>query len=114
MRQSPGHDETIVAHLHDLLDGALKVWGVAATVTVTVDAPKAMLHAPGGIVISVTRNRDADGQAHWLVRRMEGDTPAPPELSHASAAGMLRGLRSHLQPDHPASRLVITPQPVTV
>lgn len=84
------------ARVARVLSGALRLWGVSASVEVEAQAGEFIVRAP-----SMTL-RIVPG---WLVFR-DGQQLA----SHAGLPGLLRSLREELAPEAPRGRLIIGSQ----
>ena len=90
------------ARVARVLSGALRVWGVAATVERDPDRPDGfVLQTQSGISMQI-----APATRHgWLVLRA-----ARPIETHAGLPGLLRSLRQELAPEAAAGRLIIGSQ----
>jgi hypothetical protein len=84
------------ARVARVLSGALRVWGVPASVE--IDSDGLVLRTPSGATLKITR-----AVPHgWLVLR-----DARALGMHAGLPGLLRTLREELAPEAPRGRLII-------
>jgi hypothetical protein len=91
------------ARLARVISGALRVWGVPASVEFDPDQPDALvLRTPSGTTLQVIA---ADAPHGWRVCR-----EALPIGSPAGLPGLLRALRDELAPEAARGRLVIGSQ----
>lgn len=90
------------ARVARVLSGALRVWGVSASVERDPERPDAfVLRTRSGISMQI-----APAAPHgWLVFR-----DALPLERHGGLSGLLRSLRQELAPDAAAGRLIIGSQ----
>ena len=90
------------ARVARVLSGALRVWGVSASVDRDPDRPDALvLRTPSGAAMQIV----PEAPHGWLVWR-EGRAPG----THAGLPGLLRSLRQKLAPEAAAGRLIIGSQ----
>lgn len=82
-----------------VLAGALRLWGVSATVEPDPHDASAFVVAPASGSQLELRHRPAEG---WALTR--GEMPLG---CFAGLPGLLRALRDELAPDAPAGRLII-------
>ena len=104
------HDAAWQARTSLVLSGALRLWGVRATVTLDPEDLASFVVAPdAGPAIRVRHKAPAG----WTVtlRHPPPGASAPLER-HGGLPGLLRQLREDLAPDAPAGRLVIGAQPL--
>jgi hypothetical protein len=88
------------ARVARVLSGALRVWGVSASVDRDPDRPGGLvLRTRSGVRLQIAPAAASHG---WLVSR---DARAP-EI-HAGLPGLLRSLRQELAPEATAGRLII-------
>jgi hypothetical protein len=87
-----------------ILEGALRLWGVAGTVT---SDPDTILITPAaGKPVAVQHG----GAAGWTVTLRDPTTGAQTLIAeHAGLPGLLRSVRAELAPDAPRGRLLIAP-----
>ena len=104
------HDAAWQARISLVLSGALRVWGVRATVTLDPDDPAGFVVAPDTGPMIRLRHQAPAGWSVTL-RQPPPGTAAPLER-HAGLPGLLRQLREDLAPGAPAGRLVIGAQPL--
>ena len=90
------------ARVARVLSGALRVWGVSASVERDPDRPDGfVLRTQAGVRMQI-----APAAPHgWLVLR-----DARPPGKHAGLSGLLRSLRQELAPEAAAGRLIIGSQ----
>jgi hypothetical protein len=90
------------ARVSRVLSGALRVWGVSATVERDPERPDGfVLRTQSGVQLQI-----APAAPHgWLVLR-----DACPLGAHAGLPGLLRSLRQELAPEAAAGRLIIGSQ----
>jgi hypothetical protein len=90
------------ARVARVLSGALRVWGVSASVDRDPDRPDGLvLRTQSGVRMHIV-----PAMPHgWLVWR-EGRAPG----THAGLPGLLRSLRQELAPEATAGRLIIGSQ----
>ena len=90
------------ARVARVLCGALRVWGVSASVEHDPERPDGVvLRTPAGVRMQI-----APAASHgWLVLR-----DARSLEKHAGLPGLLRALRQELAPEAPAGRLIIGSQ----
>ena len=87
------------ARVARVLSGALRVWGVSASVEIDLDG--LVLRTPSGATLKIAR-----AVPHgWLVVR-----DARPLEKYAGLPGLLRALREELAPEAAAGRLIIGSQ----
>jgi hypothetical protein len=92
------------ARVARVLSGALRVWGVSASVDRDPDRPDGcVLRTPSGVTMHIV-----PATPHgWLVLR-----DARALGTHAGLPGLLRSLRQELAPEATAGRLIIGSQPL--
>src|SRR5262245_5140632 len=89
------------ARVARVLSGALRVWGVSASVERDADQPGFVLRARSGVRMQIV-----PAAPHgWLVYR-----DARLLDTHAGLPGLLRSLRQELAPEAPRGRLIIGSQ----
>ena len=90
------------ARVARVLSGALRLWGVSASVERDADRPDAIvLRTRSGICMQIA----ATAPRGWAVLR----EARPPE-THPGLPGLLRSLREELAPEAPRGRLIIGAQ----
>ncbi len=100
-------DDPWPARLRALLDGALRVWRIDATVT--WDGGTCVIQPPGdGAPVFVRRVTD-DGDAPYWAVSSDGDPALTALLGqpYAGVQGMFRAVRDALDPTAGAQRLVV-------
>jgi hypothetical protein len=91
------------AQVARVLSGALRVWGVSASVERDPDRPDGLLlRTPDGVRMQIAPAAASHG---WLVFR-----DARALGTHAGLPGVLRSLRQELAPQAAAGRLIIGSQ----
>ncbi len=104
------HDAAWHVRISSVISGALRVWGVAGTVSRGPGGPGEFVVAPGNGPAMRVRHL---ARAGWTVMLLDPGPGAQVPLGrHAGLQGLLRQLREDLAPDAPAGRLVIGAQPL--
>jgi hypothetical protein len=96
------------ARISRVFSGALRVWGVAGTVSGDPGDANAFIIAPAAGPRIRIRHQATAG---WELTLRDARTSAEMPLGrHAGLPGLLRRLRSELAPDAPAGRLIVAAQ----
>lgn len=104
------YDAAWHARLSRVFSGALRIWGVPATVARDPDDAHGFIIAPNAGSRMWIRHCAAGG---WAVALRDPVSGAPVPLGdHAGLQGLLRRLREDLAPDAAAGRLVVGRQPL--